>query len=851
MNPEHLLDQLSQHLKNTIARAISLAGSLKHTSVEPLHLLFSLTEERGSLAHEIIEKMDIEKTYLEDCLASLPMTEDETERERTVTLPGLNAQAKYALEKAMLLAYEHQSAHVGTEHLLYGLIHASDVHIERMLKKFNIDHADITTQIESIIETTNHFPEMDDVNDMMEQLQDMIHEQPPSTTPESTEPQPISLMKLKPKKPKAATALEIFTLDLTNKATQKTIDPVVGREKEIERVVHILSRRNKNNPVLVGEPGVGKTAIVEGLAKRISQGNVPTVLRKKRILSLDLTLLIAGTIYRGEFEARLKQIIDEVAKNPNIILFIDELHNIIGAGSNQGTMDAANILKPALARGQLRCIGATTIDEYKKHITSDPALERRFQSVNVEEPSHEETKIILDGVKKFYEQFHHVTITPEAIDAAVTLSTKYIHDHFLPDKALDLIDEASAAVKTRQKPSQTQKKLDTLFAQLDELSEEKETAIKEERFEDAMKVKQQEQKVEKKIKALESESAKSKQPRAKVTKEDIAHILGTKLNIDAELLMQSTWDTIRALPATLKERIIGQDQAISTIVRSLEKAQLGLKKTSKPMASFLFAGPSGVGKTALATELARVLYHDEKALIRLDMSEFAEQHGISKLLGSPAGYIGHKERNRFTDNIRKRPYSVILFDEIDKAHPDVIKLLLQILDEGQLTDSNGKKIIFAHAIIIMTTNLGAQFFTSSGIGFGGTVDTTKNTQAKEVKDKAIQTALKEALGPAITGRIDASVLFYPLQQQDIESIISRHIHELNASLTKTAEITITPDAKALTTLAANAYNKDTGVRQVEQIVEDTIATLVQELLQTRKKKKRYTLTHKQDSYQLV
>lgn len=844
MNPEQLLDQLSTHLKNTIATAISSASAHDHPSVTPVHLLLALLEEKGSIGCEIVTKLGISHEYVSTAVASLQPIREQAAT-TTKSIPELDAKAKQILEKSMLLAYEQGSNHVGTEHLLYGLISVGDENITHILNKFDLCVEEVKEHIATIVDNTAQFPEMEDIGTMMNNLQDMVGQQPPA--PQANEPKKKRRMR---KQKAKASAVELFTVNLTSKAQQKRIDPVVGREEEIDRVITILARRTKNNPILVGEPGVGKTAIVEGLAKRINEGDVPRALQKKKILSLDLTLLISGTIYRGEFEGRLKQIIDEVAADPNYILFIDEIHNIIGAGSNQGTMDAANILKPALARGQLRCIGATTIDEYKKHITSDPALERRFQSVTVDEPNFDEAVTILSGVKKFYEHFHHVAIDDDAITTAVELSTKYVHDYFLPDKAIDLIDEAAAAVKIKQKPTASQKKLDNLHDELQKCQAQKEDAILAEAFDQAMEIKKHEAELEKKIAKLMKNDTEPVPPSAHVSANDVAAVLGKRLHIDPAVLLQSTWQQLDALPETLRNHIVGQDHVIDTLAQTLRKAHLGLKDARKPLASMLFAGPSGVGKTALAIRLAKSLFHDEKALIRFDMSEFAEQHGVSKLLGSPAGYVGHKDRNRFTDEIKKRPYAVLLLDEIDKAHPDVVKLLLQILDTGELTDSNGKKIHFNHAVVVMTTNIGEEFYGKKSFGFGSETSDAK-TGLAQAQHANITKMIQQTLGKPLTGRIDATCLFAPLQNKAIEQIVSKHIGELSSRVASANNITITADEFAVSELAKSSYDKDTGVRNVEQITEQLMADLLSDLFQKKRRKKNYTLTREKDRYKLV
>src|SRR3989339_830810 len=840
LNSEQLFKRFSTHLRNAVAKSISIATSLSHAEVNPLHILLALNEEGGSIAKETLHKVGLNKESASEILPSHPTLRPTQSETATAAMPDFSMPTKKILEKAMLIAYERNHKHVGTEHLLFAIVLSKDANVSLALKQNKIDTKAVEEQLENILQTTSHFPEMEDVSNMMSQIEDSLGKGENIETP-PTAPTPQT-------KRTQISALSVFTIDLTHKNAQRNITPVIGREREIERIINILCRRNKNNPVLVGEPGVGKTAIAEGLAKKIAEGQVPDILKNKKILALDLPLLIAGTIYRGEFEARLKQIIDEMARSSDYILFIDELHNIIGAGTSQGAMDAANILKPALARGSLRCIGATTIDEYKKYIAADPALERRFQAVQIEEPSIEDTKKILAGIKKYYEDFHNTLITDEAIDAAVNLSSRYIHDNFLPDKAIDLVDEACASVRTRQKMPALHNKLHNLKTDWQTTQDAKEEAITNEHFEKALDLKKKIGAIETNIIELEKKM-KKKPKRAhsgqKVLPEDIAKVLSNKLNTDVSTLLANEWEELDKLAPKLKEKIIGQDAVIDTIIKQLRQARLGLKNNKKPLASFFFVGPSGVGKTELAKILAKELYHDEKSLVRLNMSEFSEQHSTSKILGSPAGYVGHKERNYFTDEIRKRPYSVVLFDEIDKAHADVTKLLLQILDEGELTDSTGKKTCFEHSIIILTTNLGAEFFKSAGIGFGK-VDKHNTKQ----RDENVISKIKDVFSSALLSRLSSACVFSPLNQTDIEKIISLHLAELNEQLQKAQKLSIKAEAATLRALSESAYNVDTGARNVGKTVQDMIQELVIDVLKQKKHKINYELASKDGRFVL-
>ncbi len=809
ISPDRFLDHFSTHLKNVIARSISVAGSMGLDGVLPAHLLLALREEQGSVGAEILNRLGASTTHLQAL-----MGERKDPENIQGTIPVLGKHAKAALEKAMLVAYEHEHTHVGTEHLLFGLTTTpgSKDTLDALCLLLNTSTDIIVKELETIFASISKFAESSSESADAHTDCDHDHQAPPlGPLPKKT-------------RNKKKTALDAFAVELTHASNQSTIDPVIGREEEIERLIHVLARRTKNNPVLIGEPGVGKTAIVEGLAKRIHDGDVPDILKRKKILSLDLTAMVAGTMYRGEFEGRLKQVMEEVKKQPDYIVFIDELHTIIGAGSNQGSMDAANILKPALARGQLRCIGATTEDEYKKHITTDPALERRFQPITVEEPSTDEAKEILMGLREYYEAFHQVKITEEAVNAAVELSSRFIQDNFLPDKAIDLIDEAAAALRTKRKATPTEKKLANIEAELEAVLEQKESAIHSESFESAIDLKKKQSELEavqKEIKA--SLGAKKQTKRGTVTDADIIAMVSRKTRIPASVLTSSEWERIDQALTDVRATIIGQEKSLTTIEGALKRAHLGLGNRKRPLTSMLFAGPSGVGKTATAKALAESLYHDEKALIRIDMSEFAESHGVSKLLGSPAGYVGFNERNRFTDALKKRPHAIVLFDESDKAHADVQKLLLQILDQGEITDSTGKKVSFRQAIIVLTTNIGAERFHKSAFGFG---EAATSTAVQTDRRKTLLADLKQSFGQALTSRIEHVCTFTPLTQDHIAQIAKGHVSALSTALTASRNLTVSASEQALTAIAKRATDPQHGARTVEQVVE----TVIQDLL---------------------
>ncbi|PSO44243.1 MAG: hypothetical protein BRC22_02775, partial [Parcubacteria group bacterium QH_9_35_7] len=791
MDPQNYLDNLSTNLKNAIAKAISLAASRENEHVRPLHILLVLQEQEGTIGAEVLSKLNLDKETIEK---KLEINKEEVE---TSSLPELSDKSKQALEKAMLLAHEYNHNYIGTEHLLSGLVHCKDEEVDKILQENNLTPQDVDKQVEIILKGTARFPDLENISETLEEIKNISKNQ--ASLPGAgghMKPQLFSQNQSKQNKTKQEkqSVLEMFTTELTSKKIQADIDPVIGRDTEIQRLINVLCRRNKNNPVLVGEAGVGKTAIVEGLAKKIVEGDVPDILRRKQLFSLDLTLLISGTIYRGEFESRLNKIVEKFKQQDDYILFIDELHNIIGTGSNQGTMDAANILKPALARGELQCIGATTIDEYEQYITDDPALERRFQSINVEEPSLEETKEILTGVKEYYDKYHEVEITEGAIENATKLSNKYIHDNFLPDKALDLMDEAASSVRTQREEGDLEKKKRELKEVKKDYKRKKEAAIEQENFDEALKWKRALSTTNKKLDQTEEKIIhnKKKEDPDKVTAENVARILGMQLSVNTDLLLQDEWEKLNNLDSKLKEEVFGHEQVIQKIVDSLKKSYLGIHDEDSPLSSLLFAGPSGVGKTELAKTLAEKLYYAKDALVKVDMSEFSEAHGVS--------------------------------DEFHEAHPDVQKLTLQILDEGELTDSTGKTISFNHAIIILTTTVGADLFKSQGIGF----EDEKNQQQKT--NEIIKDKLKDTFSKPLIGRINEICLMSPLEAQDTEKIVDKKITEISNNLQQRHNIAIEPEQEALTSLAEESYDRDTGVRHLEQLVEKTIQNLVIEVM---------------------
>jgi len=753
MKENDFFGKMSKHLQTVLARALAVAEDLSHKELHPVHILLTLTEEQGSLAQDALRKFDITEKKLLEVLNKnirLPKTKKKE-------LPELSEQTREMIEKSFILAHKQNSPHIGTEHLLAELLKVKDEHLDIIFEKFKITPEKIQKEIDLILDNIQKFQNHHDSSD------NSPLEIPPGTGP-------ISMPSIPSKKEK--NVLKEFTENLSSAQKQEELDPVIGREKEIDRIIHILCRRNKNNPILLGEPGVGKTAIVEGLAKRIAEGKVPAVLQNKKILNLDLTLVVAGTIYRGEFEDRLQKIIKEVSENPKIILFIDEIHNIIGAGSNQGTLDAANILKPALARGKIRCIGATTLDEYKKYIAGDPALDRRFQSIHVSEPNKEESKEILKGIKKYYEIYHRTKIDKSAIEAAVELSSEYIHDNFLPDKAIDLIDEACALVRSSRKPIKEEKKLFETQHKLSRLREKFDSNIENYEIEKAEKLEKEMSGFEKSIKEMEKTLQKSI-PVLPVKKSHVIEVLSNRLKIDKEFLSKDKIGRLTAEQKEIEKNIFGQKEAIENIFMTLKQKTLGLHDEEGPASSFLFAGPKGSQRIKLAKELAKSVFFDEEAFVNINLSEFNESISATKLLGAPAGYVGFKQRNPFLDKLTRRPQSIIYFDNLEKAHPNVLAIIGGILEKGLLTLGDGKELKLHQAIVIASTELPKELLSQRLLGFGG------NKSPEKIHISQIEDHLKKSFSSELLDAFDEQILFERLSETNIRKIIDKELKSLN------------------------------------------------------------------------
>ena len=770
------------------------AEELGHGYVGSEHLLLGLLREEEGLAHRVLTEYGL----TDEMILSVLRRSVGAGLAGTAPSQGLTPRAKGVVELAVSEAARMGSPMIGTEHLLMGILREGGNMALRILRTVGVDPKKMYS---SIVQKINEAPK---------------------AAPAGT----VSSAKDSGKK---GSALEEFTRDLTESARAGRLDPVIGRDEEIRRVIQILSRRTKNNPVLIGEPGVGKTAIAEGLAERIAAADVPEELLDKRVLSLDLSGMVAGTKYRGEFEERIKKTIDEVKKAGNVILFIDELHTIVGAGSDEGAVDAANILKPALSRGEIRVVGATTLDEYRKYIEKDAALERRFQPVTVGEPSPEATLEILKGLRDKYEAHHKLTITDEALEAAVSLSRRYINDRFLPDKAIDLMDEAASQV--RMSAESTSPDLKSLEEKINALHREKADAIAAQDYEKAAQLRDLEQKYTQQV-DIERENWKKSLStnRGSVGAEDIAKVVAGWTGIPVTRLTEDESMRMLRLEETLHKRVVGQDEAVTAVAKAIRRSRVGLKDPKRPIGSFLFLGPTGVGKTELCKTLAETMFGDENAMIRLDMSEYMEKHTVSRLVGSPPGYVGHEEGGQLTEKVRRKPYSVVLFDEIEKAHPDVWNILLQILEDGIVTDSQGRRVDFKNTIIVMTSNVGAKNITAAEtpLGFHSGDKSAEEDETKRYERirQAVMDDLKKTFRPEFLNRIDEIIVFRQLTQENIREIASRMLQVTGRRMAEQG-ITLDVDDDALTELARDGFDPQYGARplrrSIQNLVEDAVA----------------------------
>lgn len=805
-NFSSILERLSSRAKNALIAAQLASEELKHDHIGTEHLLFGVVSEKSSFAAEILSRTRLTPEVIKQELVLV-----NSNNKVQAWKPVLSENLKQVIERAAIIASQYGYQFIGTEHFLHGLLFIEQSRARTILSKLGVDTKDLENNLLNVFENISKFPEMGEA-------------------PAGPGPQPGFAGG---QRGKEKSLLEFFTTDITKKAASGLVDPVIGRKREIERLISILNRRTKNNPLLIGEAGVGKTAIVEGLALAIAKREVPDSLLDKKILALDLALIVAGSMFRGEFENRLKQIIDEVKADPNIILFIDELHTMVGAGATTGSLDAANILKPALARGELKTIGATTLAEYKKHIETDAALERRFQPILVEEPNREETYEILKGLRPNYEKHHNVAITDEALKSAVDLSSRYINDRFLPDKAVDLIDETAAFLRSINSGSKLLRTIKKIESDLESLEQEKTKAVYNQDFPTAIHLNAQKEKLLKQKEDLGSQLSKEQKPSYEISGEDIAHTVSMMTKIPLSKLTKTEIGKLAGLEKILRAKIVGQNQAVEEISRAIRRSRAGISSPFRPLGSFIFLGPTGVGKTETAKILAKEVFGDEEALVRVDMSEFMERHNVSRLVGAPAGYVGYGEGGQLTEAVRRKPYSVVLFDEIEKANPDVFNILLQILEDGQLTDAQGKKVNFKNTIVIMTSNLGMQELSlqAAKIGFAEKDETKPDEQKKleaeyeKIKDNVMET-MRGEFRPEFLNRIDKIIVFKPLGFEQLKAIAKLQFMELqNRLLEQKVRLKISPALVKF--IADKSFDPAQGARfvrkNIQELVEDPLA----------------------------
>ena len=791
-----MMQRFTDDAQKVLSLAQEAALELGHDYVGTEHVLIGLTKVKNSVAAKALKELGIVTENIFEAV------EDHVGRgNKKATSIYMTPRVKYILELAVQMANRMNHNYVGTEHILLGLLSDGSGVAAAILQSMDVRTNDVVDAIRNILgsnskghndgqEGSNGDGELGDLSD--------------------------------------------FATDLNEYAKQGKIDPVIGRDTEIQRVIQILSRRTKNNPVLIGEPGVGKTAIAEGLAQRIVTGNVPEILRNKRIISLSIGAMLAGAKYRGEFEERLKKAIDEVQQHDDMIIFIDEIHTLVGAGATEGAMDAANILKPALARGEFQVIGATTLDEYKKHIEKDAALERRFQPVQVGEPNEEDALEILKGLRDRYEAFHKAKITDEALKAAVSLSSRYITDRFLPDKAIDVVDEAAS--KVRMQVFSTAPDVKALEERLKVVKNEKEAAVTSQDFEKAAKLRDEEKTLVKDISDKKSAAKEESDQKLVVTEDDIAAVVAQWTGIPVAKIAEEESETLLHLEKELHKRVVGQDDAVTAVAKAVRRARAGLKDPKRPIGSFLFLGPTGVGKTELARALASSLFGDESAMIRLDMSEYMEKHTVSRLVGAPPGYVGYEEGGQLTDAVRRKPYSVVLLDEVEKAHADFFNILLQVLDDGRLTDSQGRTVDFRNTVIIMTSNLGAKALhkNSPELGFlapkksESSTNQSNSIDFKEAK-KSVMDAVKRHFRPEFLNRIDEMIVFQPLTEEDLQQIVSILMSDVTKRL-KERELQLEITAEAMQLLVKEGSDFTMGARPlkraIQRLIEDPVSDLI-------------------------
>ncbi len=782
-----MFGRFTERAQKVLALAQEEAVRLGHNNIGTEHILLGLVREGEGIAAKALAALGLASDKIQEEVEQLIGSGEKVSQTIHYT-----PRAKKVIELSMDEARKLGHSYVGTEHILLGLIREGEGVAARVLNNLGVSLNKARQQVLQLLGSNE------------------------STSNNRGGGQASSA---------STPTLDSLARDLTSVAKEGNIDPVIGRSEEIERVIQVLSRRTKNNPVLIGEPGVGKTAIAEGLAQQIINNEVPETLRDKRVMTLDMGTVVAGTKYRGEFEDRLKKVMEEIRQAANIILFIDELHTLIGAGGAEGAIDASNILKPSLARGDLQCIGATTLEEYRKYIEKDAALERRFQPIQVDEPNNEESEQILQGLRDRYEAHHRVTITDEAIKSAVKLSDRYIQDRFLPDKAIDLIDEAASKVRLRSYTAPPN--LKELEQKLEEVRKEKDAAVQSQEFEKAASLRDNEQKLREELDKTKDEWKEQQgQENSEVTTEDIASVVSTWTGVPVSKLAKDESDRLLNLEEVLHDRVIGQGEAVKSISKAIRRARSGLKDPKRPIGSFIFLGPTGVGKTELARALAETMFGEEDAMIRVDMSEYMEKHSTSRLVGSPPGYVGYDEGGQLTEKVRQKPYSVILLDEIEKAHPDVFNTLLQVLEDGRLTDSKGRTVDFRNTVIIMTSNVGAQELKSNKYA-GFTMDDS-GQDYKDMKSKVME-ELKKAFRPEFLNRIDEIIVFHSLEKKHMKDIVKLMVDQLQKRLTE-LEVDFSLTDAALEKIANEGFDPEYGARPLRRSIQKNVEDLLSEEL---------------------
>ena len=795
------MERYTPQAKEALSLAVGMAESLNHGYVGTEHLLIGLLQEGTGVAARVLEENGVEESKVVELVSQLisPNTSVQMAENAAYT-----PRARRVIENSYREAVRFKAAQIGTEHILIAILREGDCVASRLLNTMGISVQKLYIDLLAAMG--------EDAPSIKDEMQRGNSGKRGSSTP----------------------ALDSYSRNLTQMALDGKLDPVIGREHEIQRVIQILSRRTKNNPCLIGEPGVGKTAVVEGLAQRIAAGDVPDTIADKRVMTLDLSGMVAGSKYRGEFEERIKKVIAEVVEAKDVLLFIDEIHTIIGAGGAEGALDASNILKPSLARGELQLIGATTINEYRKYIEKDSALERRFQPVTVDEPSEEESIAILKGLRSRYEEHHRVEITDDALEGAVKLSSRYINDRFLPDKAIDLIDEAASKVRLSNytKPS----KIKDYEAQIDDLEEEKESAIRDEAYEKAGDIKKKQEKLKEKIRLTLEKWEKEKETRKLVVGEnEVADVVAGWTKIPVKKLAQEESERLKNLEGILHERVVGQEEAVTAVSKAIRRGRIGLKDPKRPIGSFLFLGPTGVGKTELSKALAEAMFGTESSLIRVDMSEYMEKHSVSKMIGSPPGYVGYEEGGQLSEKVRRNPYSVILFDEIEKAHPDVFNILLQVLDDGHITDAQGRKIDFKNTIIIMTSNAGAEnIIAPKRLGFG--VATDAKADHEFMKGRVME-EVKRLFKPEFLNRIDEIIVFHQLTKEHMKGIADIMLRGIEKRSKEQLGITLTVNEAAKDLLIDKGYDDKYGARPLRRTIQSLLEDkMAEEILDGKLKK---------------